>query len=89
MFLKGKKYYFNWKLIRSNMGLVTKKHIRLNDHKLKLFLRIIIMKNNINSKSVILDDIAISVLVSVAVVIPENSWRTIDWSIVAGLLTGQ
>ena len=28
-------------------------------------------------------------LVSVAVVIPVNSWRTIDWSIVGGLLTGQ
>ena len=39
--------YFNWKLISSTMGLVTKKHIRLNDH--KLFLRVIIMKNNINS----------------------------------------
>ena len=40
------KNYFNWKLISSTMGLVTK-HILLNDH--KLFLRIIIMKNNINS----------------------------------------
>ena len=41
------KNYFNWKLISSTMGFVTKKHILLNDH--KLFLRIIIMKNNINS----------------------------------------
>ena len=39
--------FFNWKLISSTMGLVTKKHICLNDR--KLFLRIIIMKNNINS----------------------------------------
>ena len=44
---KEKNDYFNWKLISSTMGLVTKKHICLNDH--KLFLRIIIMKNNINS----------------------------------------
>ena len=44
---KEKNDFFNWKLISSTMGLVTKKHIRLNDH--KLFLRIIIMKNNINS----------------------------------------
>ena len=44
---KEKNDYFNWKLISSTMGLVTKKHIRLNDH--KLFLRIIIMKNNMNS----------------------------------------
>ena len=44
---KEKNDCFNWKLISSTMGLVTKKHISLNDH--KLFLRIIIMKNNINS----------------------------------------
>ena len=79
MFLKGKNYYFNWKLIGATMGLVTKKHIRLNDH------------NDLicSLKSVILDDIAISGLVSVSVIIPVNSWRTIDWSIVGGLLTGQ
>ena len=47
MLLKGKNYYLNWKLISSTMGLVTKKLIHLNDH--KLFLRIIIMKNKINS----------------------------------------
>ena len=41
-----KNDYFNWKLISSTMGLITK-NTRLNDH--KLFLRIIIMKNNINS----------------------------------------
>ena len=44
---KEKNDYFNFSLICSTMGLVTKKHISLNDH--KLFLRILIMKNNINS----------------------------------------
>ena len=44
---KEKNDYFNLKLISSTMGLVTKKHTSLNDH--KLFLRILIMKNNINS----------------------------------------
>ena len=43
MFLKEKKYYFNWKLISSTMGLVTKKHTHLNDHKL-------FFKNNIHEK---------------------------------------
>ena len=77
-FSKEKNYYFNWKLISATMGLVTKNHICLNDH------------NDLicTLKSVILDDIAISGLVSVSVVIPVNSWRTIDWSIVGGLLTG-
>ena len=42
-----KNDYFNLKLIGSTMGLVTKKHISLNDH--ELFLRILIMKNKINS----------------------------------------
>ena len=46
-FSKEKNDYFNWKLISSTMGLVTKNtFISLNDH--KLFLKIIIMKNNIN-----------------------------------------
>ena len=51
MLLKEKNDFFNWKLISSTMGLITKKHIRLNDH--NLFLRIIIMKNNkkLNSNS--------------------------------------
>ena len=43
---KEKNDYLNLKLFSSTMGLVTK-NISLNDH--KLFLRIIIMKNNINS----------------------------------------
>ena len=33
-FSKEKNDYFNWKLISSTMGLVTKKHIRLNDYML-------------------------------------------------------
>ena len=41
MLLKEKNDYFNWKLISSAMGLITK-NTRLNDH--KLFLRIVIIK---------------------------------------------
>ena len=46
MLLKEKNDYFNLKLISSAMGLITK-NTRLNDH--KLFLRLIIIKNSINS----------------------------------------
>ena len=47
MLLKGKKLLFELEADYFYHGFGNKKHIHLNDH--KLFLRIIIMKNNINS----------------------------------------
>ena len=47
MLLKGKKLLFELEADYFYHGFGNKKHIHLNDH--KLFLRIIIMKNKINS----------------------------------------